>query len=135
MSDENKAVLRNVYEALNAKNLDAIPELVTEDWAWHGPGQELHGKKGIKELVETYVSAFPDLEFSVDEMLADGDKVTTRWSAQGTHKGELAGIAATGKTMQINGINVSRLENGKIAEEWESFDQLGMMKQLGVISE
>ena len=80
-----------------------------------------------------YRNAFPDIHFTIDEQIAGGDKVATRWTAQGTHKGELVGIPATGKSSTVTGIAVDRIVNGKIAESWGIFDRFGMMQQLGVI--
>ena len=80
-----------------------------------------------------YRNAFPDLHFTIDEQIAEGDKVVTRWTAHGTNKGELLGMPATDKSTTVTGIAVDRIANGKIAESWGIFDQFGMMQQLGVI--
>jgi steroid delta-isomerase-like uncharacterized protein len=84
-------------------------------------------------LVTVYRNAFPDVHFTIDEQIAEGDKVVTRWTGHGTHKGELAGIPATGKSATVTGMGVDRIVNGKIVESWGIFDQFGMMQQLGVI--
>jgi len=78
--------------------------------------------------------AFPDARYTVEDQLADGDKVFTRWSWTGTHKGELMGIALTGKPVRISGMVIDRIVDGKIVEEWEEWDALGMMQQLGVVA-
>jgi steroid delta-isomerase-like uncharacterized protein len=88
---------------------------------------------GTKQLVTTYRNAFPDIHFTVDEQIAEGDKVVTRWTAHGIHKGELAGIPAAGKSSTVTGISVDKVVNGMIVENWGIFDQFGMMQQLGVI--
>jgi len=80
-----------------------------------------------------YRNSFPDIRFTVDEQIAEGDKVVTRWTAHGTNTGELLGMPATGKSSTVTGIVVDRIVNGKIAESWPIFDQFGMMQQLGII--
>ena len=91
------------------------------------------GPAGTKQLVTVYRNAFPNLHFTIDEQIAEGVKVVTRWTGHGTHKGELLGIPATDKSSTVTGISVDRIVNGKIAESWGIFDQFGMMQQLGVI--
>lgn len=80
-----------------------------------------------------FMSAFPDTKMTVEQQIAEGDKVVTRWKAQGTHKGELMGIPPTGKQVTVTGISIERIVGGMIVESWEEFDQMGMMQQLGVI--
>jgi len=130
MSEENEAVVRRVQEEIiNGKNMDLLDELLGEDYIWHGPGQDAG-----KEIYEMYLSAFPDLKMKIEERIAVGDKVISRFVTEGTHRADLPGIPATGKhTAGIAGIVISRLENGQIVEEWESFDELGMMKQIGAV--
>ena len=90
----------------------------------------------VKEVYEMYLSAFPDMNMTVEEVIAVGDKVVTRWVSEGTHKADLPGLPATGKHVSgVEGIVISRVENGQIVEEWESFNELGMMQQLGAVPE
>ena len=84
-------------------------------------------------LITMYRTAFPDIHFTIDEQIAEGDTVMTRWTARGTQTGELAGMPPTGKSVTVTGIVVDRFSNGMIAETWAIFDQFGMMQQLGVI--
>jgi predicted ester cyclase len=84
-------------------------------------------------LITVYRNAFPDLHFTIDEQIAEGNTVMTRWTAHGTHNGELAGLPPTGKPAMVVGVNLDRVEHGKIVESWGIFDQFGMMQQLGVI--
>jgi steroid delta-isomerase-like uncharacterized protein len=136
-SETNKTVSRRFFEEVFSKGkLNLLDELITTDHVNNGPGNppELPtGIEGTKQLVTLYRNAFPDLRFTVDEQIAEGDKVVTRWTGQGTHKGELLGIPATGKSSTVTGIIIDRLVNGKIAESWGVFDQFGMLQQLGVI--
>jgi predicted ester cyclase len=79
-------------------------------------------------------AAFPDLHYAVEDQIAEGDKVVTRYTASGTHQGELMGVAPTGSRVEIRGISITRIKGGKIEEIWESYDALGMMQQLGVVA-
>jgi steroid delta-isomerase-like uncharacterized protein len=137
LSETNKTVSRRFFEEVFAKGkLNVLDEIITKDHVNSGPGTlpELPtGPEGAKQLVTVYRNAFPDLHFTIDEQIAEGDKVVTRWTADGIHKGELLGMPATGKSSTVSGIVVDRFANGKIAESWSIFDQFGMMQQLGVI--
>jgi steroid delta-isomerase-like uncharacterized protein len=82
-----------------------------------------------------FFDAFPDLNVTVEDEIAEGDKVVTRWTIRGTHKGDLEGMAPTGKQIVLQGITIHRIEGDKIVEEWERYDNLGLMQQLGVVSE
>jgi steroid delta-isomerase-like uncharacterized protein len=137
LSETNKTLSRRFFEEVFGKGkLNVLDEITAKDHVNSGPGTPpdlAPGLEGTKQLVTMYRNAFPDIHFTVDEQIAEGDKVVTRWTADGTHKGELAGIPATGKSSTVTGIVVDRFANGKIAETWGIFDQFGMMQQLGVI--
>ena len=137
LTETNKTVSRRFFEEVwNKGNLAVLNEIIAQDHVNSGPGTLPglpNGPEGTKQFVTVYRNAFPDVHFTIDEQIAEGDKVVTRWTAQGTHKGELLGIPATGKSFPVTGISVERLVNGKIAESWGIFDQFGMMQQLGVI--
>jgi steroid delta-isomerase-like uncharacterized protein len=137
LSETNKTVSRRFFEEVFGKGkLNVLDEIIVKDHVNSGPGtppELLPGLEGTKQLVTMYRNAFPDVHFTIDEQIAEGDKVVTRWTGHGTHQGELAGIPATGKSSTVTGIAVDRLVNGKIAESWGIFDQFGMMQQLGVI--
>jgi steroid delta-isomerase-like uncharacterized protein len=137
LSETNKTISRRFFEeAFGKGNLNVLDEIIASDHVNSGPGAlpELPtGPEGAKQLVTVYRNAFPDVRFTVDEQIAEGDKVVTRWTADGTHKGELQGIPATGKSSTVTGIAVDRIVNGKIAESWGIFDQFGMMQQLGLV--
>lgn len=135
--DTNKTVARRFFEEVFGQGkLDVLDVIVAKDHDNKGPATLPGlpaGPEGAKQVVTMYRNAFPDFRVTVDEQIAEGDKVVTRWTAHGTHKGELAGIPATGKSSTVTGISVDKLVNGKIAESWGIFDQFGMMQQLGVI--
>jgi steroid delta-isomerase-like uncharacterized protein len=138
MSEENKAILRRVTdEVFGQGNLDLVDELFAADYVLHDPGipgGELRGPEDFKQRwVSMFRTAFPDLQLSIEDQVAEGDKVVTRYVGRGTHRGELMGIAPTGMVVSVGGIIISRVSGGRIEEEWNNFDALGMMQQLGVI--
>jgi steroid delta-isomerase-like uncharacterized protein len=136
-TETNKAIIRRFFEeAFGKGNLAVVDEIVAPDQVNGGPGAlpgMPNGPEGSKMLIKAYRNAFPDLHFTIDEQIVEGNTVVTRWSAHGTHTGELAGIPATGKRTTVVGLGVDRVENGKIVESWGLFDQFGMLQQLGVI--
>jgi steroid delta-isomerase-like uncharacterized protein len=134
MSETNKAICRQlIEEVVNRGNLAVVDSLVASSYVYHGPGGlEMRGPEGFKQLVTMYRTAFPDLKMTIDDAIAEGDKVVLRWTGRGTHRGDLAGIAPTGRATTVTGLVVSRLANGKIVEDFESFDEVGMLRQLGV---
>jgi steroid delta-isomerase-like uncharacterized protein len=136
-SEQNKAIVRRAFEEPWKENLDVIDELIASDYNGHDPvdPEPRRGPEGVKEFVTTYQSAFPDARITVEQQLAEGDLVATRWNARGTHEGELMGIQPTGKQVTVSGVTISRLFNDKIVEEFHNWDTLGMMQQLGVVPE
>lgn len=134
MSEENKALARRSWEA--PTNPDIIDEVYSTDLVWHDPGQEIRGPEEAKKFIATFKTAFPDLNVTVEDELAEGDKVSTRWTIRGTHQGEIEEFGPpTGKQIELKGISISRIEGGKIVEEWNSYDNLGVMQQLGLVPE
>ena len=135
MSEANKTVSRRlVDEAFNQGKVDVIEELVAPTFVNHDPATgDSKGPQGTRELIEGYRTAFPDITITVEEQIAEGDLVATRWTAKGTHKGELMGIAPTGKESTVTGVTIDKIKDGKIVESWNNWDTLGMMQQLGVI--
>ena len=136
MSTENKAIVRRTLEELwNKGNLAVADEVTGANHVGHDPAVPNPGRgpQAEKQLVTMYRTAFPDLNITIDEMMADGDKVVTRWTSRGTHKGDLMGVAPTGKQVNITGITIDRIAGGKAEESWTNWDTLGMMQQLGVV--
>ena len=131
MFEENKALARHSWELL--RNLDILDEVYAEDLVWHEPDQDVRGLEEAKRFVTTYLSAFPDLNATVEDAIAEGDKVVTRWTLRGTHRGELMGIAPTERQIELKGITIHRVEGSKIVEEWEGYDNLGIMQQIGAV--
>ncbi len=135
-AEENKAISRRADEELfNRGNLDVADELFAPTFVYHDPvsHEEWRGPESVKRYATMLRAAFPDLHQTIEEQIAEGDKVAYRWTARGTHQGELMGIAPTGRRMTLTGIAIARLVDGKIEEIWENYDALGMMQQLGVI--
>jgi steroid delta-isomerase-like uncharacterized protein len=131
----NKAISRRADEELfNRGNLDVADELFAPDFVYHDPaGEELRGPESVKGYATMLRAAFPDLHQTIEDQVAEGDRVAYRWTARGTHEGELMGIAPTGNRVTFTGIAVARLADGKIEEIWENYDALGLMQQLGAI--
>jgi len=136
-TETNKAVARRFLEEIFGQGKLAVAdEIIAPEHVNSGPGALPGlppGPEGAKLGIAVYRNAFPDVQFTIDEQIAEGDKVVTRWTARGTHKGELAGIPATGKSSTVTGVGIDRIVNGKIIESWGIFDQFGMLQQLGVI--
>jgi steroid delta-isomerase-like uncharacterized protein len=136
MSTENLALARRVIdEVFNAGKLDVIDELVTDDYVGHDPAlpADQRGPEAAKGSVAGYRAAFPDLHITIEDQLAGGDLVATRWTGRGTHQGELMGMPATGKQSTVTGITIDKIVNGRIAESWTNWDTLGMLQQLGAV--
>ncbi len=130
---ENKAIDRRFTEEVwNRGNLAVVDELMRADYNGHDPTIPT-GSAGFKQFVLMYRRAFPDVHLTIEDQMAEGDKVVSRWTAHGTHRGELMGIAPTGKQVTVTGINIERIANGKLVEGWSNYDTLGMLQQLGVI--
>ena len=116
------------------RDLAAVDELVSPNHIYHFPGREdIKGPEGFKQFVTMARTAFPDLHITIDDEIAEGDKVACRYTWRGTHKGEMRGIAPTGKQVTVTGIVISHCVGGKEVEVWESTDSLGMFQQLGVV--
>jgi steroid delta-isomerase-like uncharacterized protein len=117
--------------------VDTVEEVYAPDYVGHDPAmpEDVHGVEGAREFCGMYINAFPDAEITVEDQVAEGDKVVTRWTARGTHRGELLGVPPSGNRVEVTGVTISRIEGGKIVEEWDNYDALGMMQQIGAIPE
>jgi steroid delta-isomerase-like uncharacterized protein len=138
MSDTNKNVVRRLFDEVWNKGQQQIAdELFAPAYTHHDASTPDTGRgpDGEKRRVAIYRTAFPDLRLTVEDLTAEGETVTARWSCQGTHQGDLNGIAPTGKRVTISGISVARFTNGKMVEGWVNWDALGMLQQLGIVQE
>ena len=133
--EENKAVVRRFFEELlSTDNFSVADEILTSDFRFYFAGSpDPMDLQSYKEFLVMRRAAFPDRHFTVEEMVAEGDKVSARFTMRGTHEGEMRGIAPTGKSVTMTGIDIIRLREGKMVEDRVEVDQLGMMQQLGVI--
>jgi steroid delta-isomerase-like uncharacterized protein len=134
-TEENKALARRfVAEVMNAGNLEAADQFIAPNLVVHNPvpGQA-PGREGCKQTLATLRNAFPDLHFTIEDLLADGDKVMIRSTYRGTHRGELLGFPPTGEPVAVMGIDLLRIADGQIVEHWGTYDQMEMLHQLGVL--
>ena len=134
-AEESKATMHRYLGVFEQGNIDLLDELLAPDYTNHSPATPdlPTGPEGVKAVVSMFRSAMPDLRVVVEDMIAEGDKVATRYTLEGTHEGELFGVPPTGQRLSIKSITVERVSNGKIIEHWRVTDELGMMQQLGVI--
>jgi len=134
--EQNKsAALRIPLEVFNKGNLDVVDEVMAADYIEHAPVPPglPPGTVGFKLFIPAYRAAFPDFQYTVDDVIAEGDKVVVRLTARGTQTGEFAGLPASGKQATWSEIHITDMADGKIVEHWVVQDQLGMMQQLGFI--
>ena len=134
---DHAATLRRFYDSINAGDVDRFGELLADDFVEH---EETPGlaptKEGVKEFFRMYIAAFPNLRFDVEDILASGDKVVARVRVTGTHEGEFMGMPATGKSVDVQAIDIVRFgDDGLAHEHWGVFDAMAMMQQLGVVPE
>lgn len=136
--EQNKATSRRWYlEIFNENKLDIADAIHTADYTNHDPyappGGYGRGPQATKNVVTLYRTAFPNIHFTIEDQVAEGDKVVTRWTARGTNTGSLNGMPPTGGSAVVTGISIERYENGKIAESHVNFDLLGLLQQIGAI--
>jgi steroid delta-isomerase-like uncharacterized protein len=135
MSESNKEITRRVNnEVWNQGNLNLIDELVSSDFVNHSPPPGLPtDREGFKQFVMLYRTAFPDVNINIEDIIAEGDRVMIRWTATGTHKGKLMDIEPTNKYVTVTGMSENRISGGKVVEQWNEFDDMGMLQQIGAI--
>jgi predicted ester cyclase len=130
-----KEIVRRLFEEPWKGGWDVIEEFVSPDYVGHDPAEPepILGPAGVRANIEKYLTGFPGGAITVDDQIEEGDKIATRWTGRGTHGGEIAGIAPTGKEVTVSGLTISRLEDGMVVEEWTTWDALGMLVQLGAV--
>jgi steroid delta-isomerase-like uncharacterized protein len=137
MSEENKSIARRVLEEVfsGQGDLEVADELFAPNFVGHDPAspEDIRGPDGVKQFAGMYRNAFPDVQMSVEDQVAEGDMVVTRWIASGTHQGDFMGIAPTRNRVTVAGTSIERVVDGKIEETWDNYDALGMMQQIGAI--
>ena len=138
MSEVNKTIVRRLFEEVwNKGNLSVADELFTPNCEHHDASSPDFGRgpESEKKRATLYRTAFPDLRLTIEDIIAEGETVIARWSCRGTHKGDLSGIAPTGKQVTISGVSIARFSGSKMAEGWINWDALGLMQQLSVVPE
>ena len=135
-AEENKAVVRRFLEGiLTQGNPDVEDELAAPNFVVHDPSSEAGDvdAEGVKGSIAWSHSTFPDLRVTIEDQVAEGDKVATRWRVRGTHQGEMMGVAATGNQVTFTGTQTDYISGGKIVESWSNWDTLGMLQQIGTV--
>jgi steroid delta-isomerase-like uncharacterized protein len=133
-TEDNKALVRRFNaEVWNQHNVAAADGLLASTYIAHFPGHPPLDREGQKQFIAAYFAAFPDVHATLEDLIADGDKVAFRWTARGRHQGVFQGIPPTGKQVTLSGISIFRLAEGKLVEQWAEFDALGMLQQFGVV--
>ena len=133
-TEDNKTLVHRFFEEFaNQGNLAVADDLFVPEYVHHFPDEDIHGPDGMKQLDKRLRTAFPDWQISADDVIAEGDKVVVRYTMHGTHQGEGFDIAPTGKRVVYTGIDIIRIADGKIVEQWTEIDALGLLRQLGVI--
>jgi steroid delta-isomerase-like uncharacterized protein len=136
MSEQNKSLIRRyVDEIWNKRNIDKLEEFLAPNYTSQTSDGTIRGVKEYAQLHESYIKAFPDCKFTIDEILAEGDMVSARCTFSGTHKGELRGIPPTGKQVKEPCLMLSKISNGKFTEGVSVWDRLSFFEQLGVSPE
>jgi predicted ester cyclase len=139
-AQENKEKARRMLEeAFGQGKVELVEEILDPDFVCYDPNSEsgaVRGAETIKQEIEWFRSAVPDLAYTVEDQVAEGDKVVSRYTATGTHQGEFFGVAPTGNRIEMSGIQIDRFdeESGKMVEEWPEYDLLGAMKQMGAVT-
>lgn len=136
MLEQNKALARQVFEDIQSDGrVEVVDEIVTADYVGHTPLGNIHGPEGARQFNAMLRQGFPDMQITVEDQIAESDRVTTRWTLRGTHNGEFQGMPPSGKQISMTGITIFRIANGKLIEGWTQPDLLGLLQQLGAIPE
>jgi predicted ester cyclase len=138
---ENKETVRRTYEeGMNRRDIDFLDQVFTQDYVAHFPGKPpIVGLKEAKKAIAAFLAAFPDAVYKIEDLFAEGDRVVARWSASGTHTGPFQGIPAehsvppTGKRVTFGATDIYRMVDGKVAEEWNTIEQLDLLVQIGAL--
>lgn len=134
MSNETRNIAgRFIKEVINEGNMQSVDALVAPEYVYHGPnGEDAHGPEGLKRIVGELRKGFPDLKVHPHKLIAEGDYITLRYTLEGTHQDTFYGIPATRRRVNVQGMVMSRIENGRVMEDWEMYDVPLFMRQLGV---
>lgn len=135
--EQNKRLVRQVYEDVRSEGkLELVDEIFSPEYVGHDPTAqppEVHGPEGFKQQTAGYRSVFPDLRFTIESLVAEGDEVVSRWTARGTHRGSMTGEEPTGHDIEVSGFGSWRIEDGKVAEHWGVIDLLRLLQGIGAL--
>jgi steroid delta-isomerase-like uncharacterized protein len=136
-AEENKALARRLFEeGFSQGHVEVVDEVLAPDFVCYDPNSEsgeVRGAETIKGEIEYFRNAVPDLTYTIEDQIAEDDKVVTRYTVSGTHQGEFFGVAPTGKQISMTGVSIDRFEGGKMVEEWPEYDLLGVMDQIEAV--
>ena len=133
-TEDNKALVRRLFDRLNQKDVAVLDEVCTPDFVFHDPANpQVRSREDFKQWITGLYAAFPDIHFSLEDIVAEGDKVSYHWTLRATHSGSWRGAAPTGKPITLTAISITRILDGKSAEIWVNADALGLLQQLGVV--
>ena len=131
--NDNVAAIESAVAQMNAGNVDGYLELYADDLTVHGYPPGVEGKAGVSEFYRSFRNAFSDFELTIEDVLADGDKVAGRYTIRGTHSGELMGVPGSGNRVEVEGQSFFRFENGRVVERWQALDGVPLMQQIGAM--
>ena len=131
---DNRRLVQMAYDALNDHDLERYGNFVDDSYVVEtvAAPTPIRGREAVKQFAATYFKAFPDFHQEIEQMIASGDWVVSRWHVTGTHRGEFNGIAATNRRISLRGMNLSEIKNGRIVKTMISYDQLAILQQLGI---
>jgi steroid delta-isomerase-like uncharacterized protein len=130
----NERLVSRIWDEIwNLGAYDVVDEVFDRDYVGHLPLMTVHGTEEFKNVVRTYRTAYPDVQLTADDVFSQGDRVAVRWMSRGTHLGEMMGVPPSGKRIEVMGISLFRIAEGKVIEEWEGFDTYNMMRTIGAI--
>lgn len=133
MNTQSKETVRLlIEEVFNKGNLNVLNEVVHENYSYRSPTENMEGIDDLRAFVMAFRSAFPDLHIGIDGQIAENERACTRITMTGTHKGDFLDLPPTGKSVKLQGVVISQLEEGLILKEWELLDQLTLLQQLGI---
>ncbi len=137
-TEENKALVRRFFavlqqEAWPSGNFQALEPLLSPEYIYHDANTPLRGYEGFRQMMTMYRNAFPDAQFTIEDMVAEGDRVAVRFTARGTHTGELMGAPPSGKPVEVSVVTLLRVADGRFVEEWERLDTANLLQQIGAL--
>ena len=130
MSTQNKKLARQVFDIQTNGNVALIDQIVARDYVGHTQPKDIHGPEGARKFVAMLRGAFPDMQVTIEDQIEEGDQVATRWTCRGTHQGPFLNMPPTGKHVEMAGLTVFRIANGKLVEGWNHPDLLSLLQQI-----